>query len=133
MEWSSSAPDELWSNCLLEASPGAATAYLQVGGTWSGGAADAQAQLAKLVNAVGPPLSQSLGQNGFEDAMYIEAGCAGLSEAACHLAGKYPGGTLPRMVGLAKSDIYNAALGDAGVRALLAGVEERQGQGAPGA
>ncbi len=73
-----------------------------------------------------------MGENGFEDAMYIEAGCAGMSEAACHLAGRYPGGRLPRMVGLARSDIYNAPLGDAGVRALLAGVEERQGQGGPG-
>jgi hypothetical protein len=132
MEWSSSAPDELWSNCVVEASPGAATPYLQVGGAWAGGAADAQAQLAKLVSVVGPASGQSMGESGFEDAMYIEAGCSGMSETACHLAGKYPGGTLPRMVGLAKSDIYNAPLGEAGVRALLAGVEERQGQGGPG-
>jgi hypothetical protein len=132
MEWSSSGPDELWSNCLLEASPGAATPHLQVGGAWAGGASDAQAQLARLVNAVGPPASQLVVENGFEDAMYIEAGCRGLSEVACHLAGKYPGGTLSRMVGLAKSDIFNAHLSGAGVRALLSGVEERQGQGGPG-
>ncbi len=108
MRWSSSAPDELWSNCLLEAYPGAATPQVRVGGSWAGSAADAQAQLSKLVNAWWAPSSQSVGENGFEDAMYIEAGCRGLSEAACHLAGKYPGGTLPRMVSLAKSDIFNA-------------------------
>jgi FAD/FMN-containing dehydrogenase len=132
MEWSSSGPDELWSNCLLEAYPGAATPHVQVGGTWAGSAGDAEAQLSKLVDAVGPPSSQSLGENGFEDVKYIEAGCPGMSEAACHLVGKYPGGTLPRMVSLAKSDIFNAPLSAAGVRALLAGVEERQSQGGPG-
>ncbi len=131
-EWASSGPDELWSNCFVLASPGAPTPYLKVTGTWAGSAADAQAQLAKLVSAVGPPASQVVGENGFEDAMYIEAGCQGLSEAACHLAGKYPGGTLPRQVGLAKSDVLNVPLSGAGVRALLAGVEERQGQGGPG-
>ena len=132
MEWSSSGPDELWSNCLLEAYPGAATPYVRVGGSWAGTAADAQAQLSKLVNAVGAPSSQSVGENGFEDAMYIEAGCQGMSEAACHQVGKDPGGTLPRMVSLARSDIFNAPLSAAGVRALLAGVEERQRQGGTG-
>jgi len=65
--------------------------------------------------------------------MFIEAGCQGMSQAACHLAGKYPGGTLARSVGIAKSDIVDSALGDAGVDAMLAGVNERQQQGGPGA
>jgi hypothetical protein len=133
LEWASSAPRQLWSNCFLEASPASATPFAHVGGTWAGTGTGAQAQLAKLAAAVGPPAGQSVGENGFEDAMYIEAGCRGLSEAACHLAGKYPGGTLPRAVSLARSDILNAPLGDGGVRALLAGVEERQAGGGPGA
>ena len=59
---------------------------------WPPALADAQAQLAKLVSVVGPASGQSMGESGFEDAMYIEAGCSGMSETACHLAGKYPGG-----------------------------------------
>jgi FAD/FMN-containing dehydrogenase len=132
LEWSSSGPDELWSNCLLEASPGSPAPHVHVGGVWAGAVSDAQVQLDRLVNAVGPAAGLWVGDAGFEAAMYIEAGCQGRSQAACHVAGKYPGGTLPRMVGLAKSDIFNAPLGAAGVRALLAGVEERQAQRGPG-
>jgi hypothetical protein len=73
-----------------------------------------------------------VGQNAFEDAMYIEAGCRGLSETACHLSGKYPGGTLPRTITVAKSDILNDRLSDAGVEAVLAGIERRQREGGPG-
>ena len=133
LEWSSTRPDQMWSNCLLSAAPGFSTPSLYVGGVWVGTEADAQAQVAALINQVGAPSSQSFGQHNYEQAMYIEAGCLGLSQAACHLAGKYPGGTLPRYVAVAKSDILNAPLDTAGVQAVLAGIEERQQQGGPGA
>jgi FAD binding domain/Berberine and berberine like len=132
LQWASSAPDQLWSNCVLEADPGAATPRVYVGGVYAGGQVDANAQLAKLVSAVGQPSGQALGENSYADAMYIEAGCRGISQAACHLAGKYPGGTLARSVSVAKSDVLNTPLGDAGVRAVLAGIEQRQSQGGPG-
>ena len=132
LDWAPGAPDELWSNCILEADPGAGQPWAHVGGVWAGAAAGAQSQLARLVRAVGPSSSQSVGQNDFEDAMYIEAGCEGLSQVACHLGGKYPGGMLPRSEAVAKSDILERPLGEAGVKALLAGVEERQQQGGPG-
>jgi FAD/FMN-containing dehydrogenase len=133
LEWSSERPDSMWSNCVLSAAPGATTPVLQVGGVWVGTVADAQAQVAVLIKQVGSPTSQSFGQHDYEEAMYIEAGCRGLSQAACHLAGKSPGGTLPRTVAVAKSDILNGPLGNAGVQAVLAGIEERQQQGGPGA
>jgi len=97
-----------------------------------GSLADAKAQLAALIKAVGGPTSVSIVPHQYEDAMYIEAGCRGLTQTACHLAGKSPGGTLPRTVALAKSDILNTPLNAAGVNAVLAGIEERQRQGGPG-
>jgi FAD/FMN-containing dehydrogenase len=133
LDWSSSQPDPMWSNCLLMAQLGSTTPTVQVGGVWAGNVADARAQVAALVRTVGPPASQAYGQHDYEEAMYIEAGCRGLSQAACHLAGKSPGGTLPRTVTVAKSDILNGPLGNSGVQAVLAGIEERQSQGGPGA
>jgi FAD/FMN-containing dehydrogenase len=132
LDWAPAGPDELWSNCVFEADAGADNPYVQVSGVWAGGEAGAQAQLNRLIAVAGPPITQSIGQNAFEDAMYIEAGCRGLSETACHLSGKYPGGMLPRTITVAKSDILNDHLSDAGVEAVLAGIERRQPQGGPG-
>ena len=132
LAWAPMAPEPLWSNCLLAAETGASTPSARVGGVWVGSVADAEAQLAALVKAVGPPTSASVVPHEYETAMYIEAGCRGLTQAACHLAGKSPGGTLPRTVTVAKSDILNSPLSSAGVDAVLAGVEERQGQQSPG-
>jgi FAD/FMN-containing dehydrogenase len=132
MEWASEGPDELWSNCLFEANGEETPPLIQVGGVWAGSQADAQAQLAKLFSVVGPPSSQDIGENGFEDAMYIEGGCRDLSQSACHLAGKYPGGTLPRAVTVAKSDIINQPFTPAGVQTVLAGINERQDRGQAG-
>ncbi|HUC15758.1 MAG TPA: FAD-binding oxidoreductase, partial [Acidimicrobiales bacterium] len=132
LEWAPAGPDELWSNCILGADPGAAHPYIRVGGVWAGSEASAQAQLNRLIAMAGPPSSQVVGQNAFEDAMYIEADCGGLSETECHLSGRYPGGTLPRAITVAKSDILNEPLSDAGVEAVLAGIERRQPEGGPG-
>ena len=132
LEWVAGAPDELWSNCVFEAGGGSGGAYIQVGGVWAGGQADAGPQVAKLIAVVGQPSSQAVGSNGFEDAMYVEAGCRDLSQTACHLAGESPGGTLPRTVTVAKSDFVNRALTDAGTQAVLDGIDQRHQQGAPG-
>ena len=133
LAWAPVAPEPLWSNCLLAAAPGAATPTTRVGGVWAGSPADAKAQLAALIKAVGAPTSVSIVQHDYENAMYIEAGCRGLARAACHLAGKSPGGTLPRTVAIAKSDMLNSPLSTAGVNAVLAGIEQSQGEQVPGA
>lgn len=126
MGWASAAPDEMWSTCQLLAKPTSTSPTVHVAGVWAGSPAGAGAQLARLMRAgAEKPENQFLGANGFEEAMYVEAGCQGLTEGACHTAGQYPGGTLPRVVELAKSDIFLEPLGDAGVRAVLAGVEHR--------
>lgn len=133
LEWISGAPDELWSNCIIEAAPGAPEPTIYLGGVMAAGQSELASRFAALARSAGQSsLSPVIGQNSFSDAMYIEAGCQGLSQAACHLAGKSPGGTLGRKVSIAKSDILNGPLGDAGVDALLAGIAERHQQGGPG-
>jgi len=132
LQWVANSPDPLWSNCLLETTPGAPMPTVQVGGVWAGHRAEASAQLGALTKAVGEPASQVVGENGFEDAMYIEAGCSGLSQAACHLAGKHPGGSLPRVLRLLKSDILNEPLSDKGVVAVLGGIKQRHEDGGQG-
>ena len=132
LEWASTSPDPLWSNCLLQTVPGTGAPTVLVGGVWAGSLAEANAQLQRLVRATGPPQSQVAGENGFADAMFIEAGCDGLSEPACHLAGRYPGGVLPRVLRLLRSDILNAPLSDKGVRAVVSGIRQRHEEGGPG-
>ena len=126
LEWMAKAPDELWSTCQLASQPAGASPTVQVAGVWAGGTAAAAAQIARLSALVGRPASEFLGENSFEQAMYVEAGCQGLSEAACHTEGQYPGGSLPRFVEVAKSSIFNDPLGGAGVQAVLSGIERRQ-------
>ncbi len=132
LEWAQNSPDPLWSNCVLETIPGAVTPTVLVGGVWSGSLADASAQLRALAKVAGRPQSQVAGENGFADAMYIEAGCAGLSQAACHLAGRYAGGTLPRVLRILRSDILNEPLSDKGVAAVVSGIAQRHEEGGPG-
>ena len=134
MDWASRAPDEMWSTCQLTAGPRGLSPSLRVAGVWAGTPAGAGQELAHLSAAVGrhQPGSRYLGASGFELAMYVEAGCQGLSEAACHIAGQYPGGALPRTVEVAKSDIFDRPLGDAGVQAVIVGIEHRQAERAMG-
>lgn len=132
LEWVSKSPDPLWSNCVLQTMPGSGAPTVLVGGLWAGGLADATAQLRALTKAVGQPQGQVSGENAFLDAMYIEGGCSGLSQAACHLAGRYPGGELPRVLRILRSDILNEPLSDKGVATMVGAIEERHRQGGPG-
>ncbi len=131
LEWCQDAPDELWSNCILSTGGGKAMTA-SVGGAWAGSEAGARSLLNKLSLAAGLPTGQVVGSSPFEQAMYTEAGCRGLSRAACHLRGRQAGGTLGRSVSVAKSDLLTGPLGESGTRAVLAGLEERLSQGAPG-
>ncbi len=132
--WAPTAPDQLWSNCLLEAAPGQPTATLQVGVAWVGPPAGITPLLAQLAAAVGSaPSSRYVETVPFASAMYSEGGCATLSQAACHLPSQSPGGALTRQPSLAKSGYLRRPLSDAGVQAIVAGVQTRQAQGAQGA
>jgi FAD/FMN-containing dehydrogenase len=136
--WAPGAPDQLWSNCVLTTDPTRPAAEIRVGGVWLGSVDGLSALHSRLVTAVGSaPSSRLVEPTPFGHAMYVEAGCASLSQAACHLpagvAGGSPGGTLTRQPSLAKSNYLMTALGDAGVRAVLAGLDGRRGDGGAGA
>lgn len=128
-EWVASAPSQMWSNCLLQAAPGSQEPDLTVGGFYLGTPQAAAGVLARLVASVGPPSYRYVGGSAFEEAMYVEAGCAGLSQAACHLPTQDPAGVLHRRPSLAKSDLLTGVLAPAAVSAVLAAVGERQAQG----
>ncbi len=125
--WAPSAPDALWSNLHLAASPGGATPSVSVGGTYLGSVAGAASQLDKLYAAVGsPPSSHFLAEEPYLNAMLVEAGCAGLTVSQCHLPGQAAGGTLTRQPEYAKSDFFTRRLPASGTSALLAGVQKLQ-------
>jgi FAD/FMN-containing dehydrogenase len=125
--WAPSAPDELWSNLHLSASPGGGTPSIQVGGTYLGDASGLQSQLDRLYAAVGSdPSSPYVQSYGYLNAMLVEAGCAQLSVPECHLPWQATGGQLSRQPELAKSDFFTKPLSGSGIGTLLAEVEKLQ-------
>ena len=134
LAWAPSAPDQLWSNCLLEASPGSASPLLQVGVVWIGDPSGLAGPLDQLLAAVGTAPSSRYSETvAFGHAMYVEGGCASLSQASCHLPTQNPGGTLTRQPSLAKSAYVSSPLGDAGVQVVVDAVQSRQSQNLQGA
>jgi FAD/FMN-containing dehydrogenase len=147
LAWAPPAPDDLWSNLLLQTDPDAAAPTVIVGGVWQGTAADLDPLLTSLTTATGVPSGRYRETVPFSHAMYLEGGCARLGQAACHLpdqsstgatflgaASATSGtGTLPRSPSLAKSDYLVGPLGDAGVAAVLAGIDARRQDGGAGA
>jgi hypothetical protein len=57
--------------------------------------------------------------------MLLEAGCANLSQTACHIAGETPGGTLGRDAFVAGSDFFTRPIRSAGIARLVQAVETR--------
>jgi FAD/FMN-containing dehydrogenase len=128
--WVPTTPDELWSTCLLAAEP-AAGLGVSVGGVVVGSTATTAALVARLTAVTGTPALSLLTPEAFPQAMFVEAGCAGLALAACHLTSQ--GGSLPRAPSVAKSDMLTAPLADAAVRIVVDAVTARQDAGRPGA
>jgi FAD/FMN-containing dehydrogenase len=126
--WAPHAPDELWSNLHLAASPGGSVPSIQVGGTYLGSESAASAQLERLYAAVGSdPSSPFLEVSpSWLHAMLVEAGCASLTVNQCHLPTQNPGGKLSRASEYAKSDFFTKPLSSHGIGTLLSGVESLQ-------
>jgi FAD/FMN-containing dehydrogenase len=132
--WAPHATDQLWSNLHLASAPGGSVPSIQVGGTYLGSVNDAYAQLEKLYAAVGSsPSSPFLESATWLHAMLVEAGCASLTVAECHLPSQNSAGELSRASEYAKSDFFTKPLSSSGIASLLAGVENFQKvAGAPG-
>jgi FAD/FMN-containing dehydrogenase len=129
-EWAPSAPDELWSNCLLVASqftPAGAAPAARVTGVYVGTQAALQSLVDGLVSEVGAsPFTNFVGSAPYLDTMLIEAGCEDDTVPECHLPSQNPAGLLTRAPFVAKSDIINSKLSPAAIATLLGAVEQRQ-------
>ncbi|MGA2432020.1 MAG: FAD-binding oxidoreductase [Acidimicrobiales bacterium] len=121
--WIDTAPDELWSNCQL-LSQGTYGFLPQIAGVYCGSPSELASVLAPLKSmiATAPTYSFS-GSNSYLSAMEIEAGCSGLSIAACHLTTQNPAGRLGREAYSAKSNYVNAPMNDASVASFIDAVE----------
>ncbi len=133
--WAPPGPDELWSNLHMNATPGGGLPQISVGGTFAGSTSQAQVLLDRLYSAVGAkPGSAFIQSEQFLACMLVEAGCASLSVAQCHLPTQNPSGVLRRPPEFAKSDFFRKKLSAAGINTLLRQVELMdQVAGAPGA
>lgn len=101
--WMVGAPGELWSNCLL-LRDGTAGYTAQVAGVVCASVAEASTQVDRLTSTLGvAPSSRFVGGDEYLRAMEVEAGCAGLSVAACHIHTERPAGVLDHTAYAAKS------------------------------
>ncbi|MDE3064188.1 MAG: FAD-binding oxidoreductase [Acidobacteriota bacterium] len=99
--WVAGAPDELWSDLHL-LSQGTAGLLVEVSGVFCGSPSGLGPHLRSLSSAVGErPASSFVGSDDFLEAAKVEAGCARLSVAACHLA-------TDRRLGVLGNEAYEA-------------------------
>ncbi|MGW1429368.1 FAD-binding oxidoreductase [Streptomyces sp. NPDC002431] len=123
-EWGPAQPDEIWTSAHLDAGPAGADPTVSVSAFGLGTYSDLQNAVDRLADRIGAPASSvSLRRRGYLEAMLGYAGCAGISEAQCHLPGTTPGrtpqGALRRETYAAASDFYDRSLPPAGIQALL--------------
>jgi FAD/FMN-containing dehydrogenase len=124
LRWVPSAPDELWSNCQLDANGTGNGGTLKVTGVFAGSTSACASALAPLFNAVGAARTyQFVGPEDYLNAMLIEGGCEGLTVTQCHIPSRNQGGTLSRSAFTAKSNFIDAVLPTAGTEAVISAVE----------
>ena len=108
-EWIAHAPDELWSNCLL-LSAGTSGLIARATGVYVGGVTALSALVGQLASAVGAaPTTNYVRADGYLQAMLVEAGCAEITLAQCHLQAPGTAGTLARAAFAAKSAYFSSA------------------------
>jgi FAD/FMN-containing dehydrogenase len=121
------APRELWSACHILApddkSPGPNISVVAV---YVGASSGLVSQLDSLVAAVSTaPTTRSTNDDSYAATMLLEAGCADLTLAQCHVGAETAGGTLPRAAFLGASDYFRRPISAAGIAAMVAAVERR--------
>ncbi|MGP8010033.1 MAG: FAD-dependent oxidoreductase, partial [Acidimicrobiales bacterium] len=122
-EWIGSTPDELWSNCQLLSQGG--YGYLaQVAGVYCGSPSALASYLSSLRSAIATAPTYSFsGSNDYIRAMEIEAGCSGLTIAACHVTPESPHGALSRTSYAAKSSYVDGPMTPSQVSSIIGAVE----------
>jgi FAD/FMN-containing dehydrogenases len=132
--WAPSAPDEIWSNCvLLTTTDQSAGPIVQVNGVYVGSSTALSPLLSQLTgNIDASPSSNYVTDASVLDTMLYEAGCSGKSIAACHLPTQNPQGELTRTIEDAKSDYFARMLSQHGIGALVSAIGTRQADATPG-
>jgi FAD/FMN-containing dehydrogenase len=133
--WVSQAPDELWSNCLLlSTNDTSSTPIVRVNGVYVGNAGPLNPLLNQLVTRVGSaPAGNYVFTDSLLETMMVEAGCYGISVAACHLPSQNPQGQLSRDTSGAKSDYFTNLLPRQGIQVLVNEMSRRQSSSILGA
>ncbi|GGU47479.1 FAD-binding oxidoreductase [Streptomyces lavendofoliae] len=127
--WAPAAPDGIWANLHLAAPAGGRPGSVRVGGLALTGRRDLENRLDRLAGAIGAaPASESIRTRPFMDAMKVMGGVSGWSIAQAHQKGSLPGrtpqGRVARESYAARSDFYTRPVPAAGVKALIARVEQ---------
>jgi hypothetical protein len=121
--WIAATPDELWSNCLLLCE-GTAGYLAQVSGVFCGSTQRLSGLLDGLTKAVATaPSARFVGSNDYISAMQIEAGCSGLTIAACHMSTQGHGGTLGREAYSAKSSYVDGPMDESRTLSMVEAVQ----------
>jgi FAD/FMN-containing dehydrogenase len=126
--WAPHAPDALWSNMHLSATPGGHTPSISVGGTYLGSQIGAQNLLSQLYAKVGshPASGSPTTPQSYLSTMLWAAGPVCSTVQACHLPWYEAGGKLTRVPQFTKSDFFTTPLSSRGIGTLLAGIEALQ-------
>lgn len=126
--WAPQAPDELWSNCLFQAtSDKRSDPFVQVGGVYMGDTASLNVLLQQLINRIDAALTNRyVSDAGLLDVMLYEANCGGLSVSQCHLPSQNPNGLLERSTYRSKSDYFTHLLPRQGIDLLVKAITDCQ-------
>ena len=119
--WTAAVNDAVWSNCQLLS--GAGTPSVRVAGVACATVAQTAAWLAPLFASVRPTYS-FVGDEAYQRAMMIEAGCAGLTRRGVPPRQRTPPGVLSRQAFVASSSYVAAPMGDARLAAVVSVVDD---------
>jgi FAD/FMN-containing dehydrogenase len=121
------APRELWSAChVLAPDNKAKPPTVSVPMVFVGPSAQLAAHVDTLTAAIpAQPTTRSLNDDSYARTMLLEAGCADLTLAACHVRDETPGGTLDRGAFVAGSDYFDAPIPTSAIANLVAAVAQR--------
>ncbi len=126
-QWAVAAPRELWSACHILAPDNKATPpNVSVPMVFVGPSTRLSPHIDALVAAIPtPPTTRSMNNDGYEQTMLLEAGCADRTVTACHVRDETAGGTLDRGAFVAASDYFRSLIPTSAITRMVTAVAQR--------